>query len=145
MASLNLRFLYIFCNDLEEMRHFYSDLLNLNESYYVPGIDGGLAYQCDGLQFTILPSKDYLPVFEWWHFQPGWQGGTNQDPSWSIESDSLEEFSTAITRLIQAQTPAFFEKPRWLGYWSFPTKDPMGNTVELTFPPEHEPQEKSWQ
>lgn len=145
MASLNLRFLYIFCNDIDAMRHFYSDLFQLEEIYYAPGVNGGLAYKCDELQFTIFPAKSSVPISPEWHCQPGWQGGTQLGTSWSIVSNSLEDFSATLDRLMRAQIPAFFDKPHWLGYWSFPVKDPMGNTVELTLPLEHEPLVTVWQ
>ena len=145
MATLNLRFLYTFCNDIEVMRHFYSEIFQLEEIFYAPGHDGGLAYKCDELQFTLLPSKESLPIPVDWHCQPGWQGGTLSGTSWSVVSDSLADFSATFIRLLKVQVPAFYSKPRWLGYWSFPVKDPMGNTVELTFPPENEPQVKVWQ
>jgi catechol 2,3-dioxygenase-like lactoylglutathione lyase family enzyme len=145
MSKLNLRFLYIYCNDMEAMRRFYSDLLQLTEIYYDPGPHGGLAYNCDELQFTIFPAQIALPVPTEWHRQPGWQGGTLPGKSWSVVSESRDAFAATVTRLLEAQVPAFFDKPRWLGYWSFPVKDPMGNTVELTLPTDSEPLEKVWQ
>lgn len=144
MAHFNLRFLYIFCRDLEEMKHFYTELLQMEEFYYVPGADGGLAYRCDGLQFTIIPTQQPLEHTDEWHRQPGWPGGTIAQASWSIECDSHEAFAAAVGRVQRAGSPAFFHKPRWVGYWSFPVKDPMGNTVEITLPLDEEPADFSW-
>lgn len=144
MAHFNLRFLYIFCRDLEEMKHFYSDLLEMEEFYYVAGPDGGLAYRCDGLQFTIFPTQQPLEVVQEWHRQPGWPGGTSARASWSVESDSHDAYAAAIARLHAAGVPAFFDQPQWIGYWSFPVKDPMGNTVEVVLPLDGPPDNPIW-
>jgi catechol 2,3-dioxygenase-like lactoylglutathione lyase family enzyme len=144
MSHFSLRFLYVFCHDLASMRHFYSELIGLQEVYYAPGDDGGLAYTCDGLQFTIFPTSDSLSVPAAWHQQPGWQGGTLPEPSWSITCESDMAFRAALQRLGEAQVSSFFDQPQWLGYWSFPVKDPMGNTVELTLPVSGEPQTTTW-
>jgi catechol 2,3-dioxygenase-like lactoylglutathione lyase family enzyme len=141
---MSLRFLYIFGNDVDAMRRFYSDVLGLKEIYYASGADGGLAYDCDGLQFTIFPAQSILPTPTEWHKQPGWQGGTLPAASWSIVSESEDAFAATLNRLIEAQVPAFFDSPQWVGYWSFPIKDPMGNTVELTLPMDSKPREKVW-
>jgi catechol 2,3-dioxygenase-like lactoylglutathione lyase family enzyme len=144
MTNASLRFLYIFCNDVAGMRHFYSYILGLEEVFYAPGKEGGLAYNCDGLQFTIFPAPNPSPVSTEWHIQPGWQGGVLPAPSWSIVSQSSEAFTAALVRIAEAGIPTYFESPQWLGYWSFPVKDPMGNTVELNLPMDEEPQEKTW-
>jgi catechol 2,3-dioxygenase-like lactoylglutathione lyase family enzyme len=141
---MNLRFLYIFCNDVDAMRRFYSNVVGLKEVYYAPGDHGGLAYNCNGLQFTIFPTQSALPTPSKWHKQPGWQGGTLPAASWSVESASKDAFAATVIRLAEAQVPTFFDSPQWVGYWSFPVKDPMGNTVELTLPMDSEPQEKVW-
>jgi catechol 2,3-dioxygenase-like lactoylglutathione lyase family enzyme len=144
MAALSLRFLYIHCADLETMRRFYTDLLGLTESFYAAGRGGALAYACDELQFTIFPAESAEPAPVEWHRQPGWEGGTLPGISWSIVAESREAFAASVARLVAADVPAFFETPRWLGYWSFPVKDPMGNTVELTLPTESEPPDRVW-
>ena len=144
MAALSLRFLYIHCTDLEAMRHFYTDLLGLTETFYTPGPEGALAYACDELQFTIFSVESAGPVLAEWHRQPGWEGGTLPGTSWSIVAESKEAFAASVARLVEARVPAFFEAPRWLGYWSFPIKDPIGNTVELTLPTESKPSDIDW-
>lgn len=141
---MNLRFLYVYCNDLAAMRHFYTDLLQLAEIYYAPGPDGGLAYRCDALQFTIFPAPAPQPVVDSWQMQPGWPGGTQPTTSWSLTSDTLEAFAAAVDRVTAAGVPAYFDRPQWFGYWSFPVRDPMGHTVELTFAPDADPPDTTW-
>lgn len=144
MARMNLRFLYVFADDLDAMRTFYSDLIGLDEFFHAAGADGGLGYRCDRLQFTILPDPDAVRADAAWHRQPGWEGGTLLTPSWSIESESREAFAAAVDRLRAAGVPLLHDQPRWVGYWSFPVRDPMGNTVELTLPAPDGPADRTW-
>jgi catechol 2,3-dioxygenase-like lactoylglutathione lyase family enzyme len=144
VAGLALRFLYLPCRDLDAMRRFYTDLVGLTESYYAPGDGGGLAYACDRLQLTFLPAADAEPEPAGWHRQPGWRGGTLPGVSWSIVADGEDAFRAAVGRLTGAGVVAYAEEPRWVGYWSFPVKDPMGNTVELTLPVDGEPASTAW-
>jgi catechol 2,3-dioxygenase-like lactoylglutathione lyase family enzyme len=132
--GLSLRFLYLPCRDLEAMRRFYTDLVGLTETYHAPGPEGGLAYACDRLQLTFFAAPDAAPNAAGWHRQPGWAGGTVAGASWSIVADDEAAFRAAAARLTEAGVPRHAEHPRWVGYWSFPVRDPMGNTVELTLP-----------
>jgi hypothetical protein len=129
--NVSLRFLYIYCNDLMPVRHFYSELIGLEEMHFSAG--EAVAYRCDQLQFTIFQADHPLPAVTGWASQPGWAGGTRLDPSWSVEC-SKAAFDGAVRRLSEAGAPAYREAPVWVGYWSFPIRDPMGYTVELTCP-----------
>lgn len=132
-------FVYIYCNDLAAMRDFYSRLLELREIFSSDGERGGLGYGVGNVQFTIFEAAEELPVERAWHRQPGWSGGVRATPSWSIQIENLEKFRAIVDGLIRANVPRFSDKPTWQGYWSFPVKDPMGNTVELTHAPEGKP------
>jgi catechol 2,3-dioxygenase-like lactoylglutathione lyase family enzyme len=136
--GLSLRFLYLPCRDLEDMRRFYTDLVGLPEVFYAPGAGGGLAYLCDRLQLTFFPAPDAAASAAGWHRQPGWKGGTVPGASWSIVAGDEAAFRAAVARLTEAAVPRRAERPRWVGYWSFPVQDPMGNTVEITLPVEGE-------
>jgi catechol 2,3-dioxygenase-like lactoylglutathione lyase family enzyme len=142
--GLNLRFLYLPCRDLDGMRRFYGELVGLRETYYAAGPDGGLAYACDHLQLTFFPAPDAEPNVAGWHRQPGWAGGTVPAASWSIVADDEAAFRAAVERLTEAGVPRYAERPRWVGYWSFPVQDPMGNTVEITLPVEGEVPSTRW-
>ncbi|KAA3663552.1 MAG: hypothetical protein DWQ04_10245 [Chloroflexi bacterium] len=133
-----VKFLYLFCNDLHTMRNFYSDLLGLNEIYYSEMPDRTVAYDCDGLQFTIIFNAAAQKASPGWAWQPGWQTGSNPIISWSIVlTDGV--FQTAVQNLKGASVETFYEEPQWQNYWSFPVKDPMGNTVEIVLASEEEP------
>jgi catechol 2,3-dioxygenase-like lactoylglutathione lyase family enzyme len=142
--SLSLRFLYLPCRDLATMRRFYSDLVGLPEVFHAPGTEGGLAYLCDRLQLTFLPAPDAVPNVSGWHRQPGWAGGAVTGASWSIVADDEAAFRAAVGRLTEAGVARHAERPRWQGYWSFPVQDPMGNTVEITYPVDGEPGSTAW-
>ena len=129
-----VKFLYLFCNDLHAMRTFYSDLLGLNEIYYSEEPDGSVAYDCDGLQFTIILDKSILNEDQGWARQPGWEGGKQSAISWSVVLTG-EGFQTAVHKLIDAEVTSIHNRPEWHNYWSFPVKDPMGNTVEVVLDP----------
>ena len=55
--------------------------------------------------------------------------------SWSVTLTE-ETFPPAVSRLLAAGVASFGTEPVWRGYWSFPVHDPMGNTVEVTWPAE---------
>ncbi|MDF1667920.1 MAG: hypothetical protein P1V97_39650 [Planctomycetota bacterium] len=134
-------FLYLYCENLSAMRRFYSETVGLSESFYAPA--EALAYDINGLQFTIFDSHSVDGKAEGWARQPGWNGGEANSMSWSIQL-SEPEFNGAIQRLSLYDDPAFYERPHWNGYWSFPVKDPEGNTVELSLAPSQEPESKTW-
>ena len=127
-----VRFIYIPCSELPAMRRFYTDLVGLDEVYHSEE-DRSVAYDCDGLQFSIFETELAVPSIGW-ATQPGWAGGTSALASWSVHLDD-EPFHAAVARLQAAGVESFHEAPQWVNYWSFPVTDPMGNTVELTHAP----------
>ena len=139
--SPGVKFIYLFCNDLEAIRHFYTDLLHLHEIYFSDG--QSVAYDCDGLQFTIMFDADVKPALAGWGWQPGWQAGRNSVVSWSVVLDE-EAFKTAVTKLTLSGVESYYDKPQWKNYWSFPVKDPMGNTVEVVLPLDNQPEYSEW-
>ncbi|WP_420641740.1 VOC family protein [Candidatus Leptofilum sp.] len=137
-----VKFIYLPCNNVQAMRHFYSELLRLNEIYF-DNSSGGLAYNCDGLQFTFFSDPKAQPISSGWAWQPGWRKGDQPVISWSV-SYTEEEFRTVVDKLKTEDVISFYEKPHWHFYWSFPVKDPMGNTVEIVWAPEDEPKRNEW-
>lgn len=130
--STGIRFVYVPALDLRDMRAFYTGTLELTELYYSEE-EGLLAYDVNGFQFTIYEAHDAPSPPDAWATQPGWSGDSVPTISWSVE---LEEhvFREAVA-LLQAGTAVTLNSaPRWVGYWSFPCRDPMGYTVELSWP-----------
>lgn len=94
--------------------------------------EGTIGYQVGELQVTISAHADAAHI-DGWARQLGWDGGSTSTPSWGVElapSEFRRAIETARTRGVEARHP----EPLWVGYWSFPVKDPMGYTVEITTP-----------
>ena len=70
----NIRFIYNHCNDLAQMRHFYSDLLGMIETAYNEDWNY-LCYKSEGLDFMFFGSKEDIPIKDRFADQPGWPGG----------------------------------------------------------------------
>lgn len=135
MPGASVRYLYLPCDDLPAMRRFYGELIGLDEIWFG---DGMVAFDCGGLQFTVFECNTAERVVAGWARQPGWEGGEAAAVSWSAEM-TAESFAAAVGRLGTVGVDARWPEPRWVGYWSFPVRDPMGNTVELTHPSDTEP------
>jgi hypothetical protein len=43
-----------------------------------------------------------------------------------------EAFRRAVRSLAAAGVTARFSEPQWVGYWSYPVRDPIGHTVEVS-------------
>jgi hypothetical protein len=113
------------------MRHFYIDLLGLPLTFYMNDERGKIfEFECGGVLFLWFPADPPLPVPTQFSRQPGWEGGTLQQPSWSLEY-SAADFRACVQRLQAAGGPLRQPQPECRGsYWAFPVLDPMGNTVE---------------
>ena len=124
-------FLYLHCGDLELARSFYSGVLGLTEIYF-SAEDGTVGYRVGDLQISIATHGDPLHA-DGWSKQLGWEGGSTPMPSWGVEYGA-REFRRAVAAARVADVDTFLSEPRWVGYWSYPVKDPMGNTLEITTP-----------
>lgn len=127
--SAKFNFTYIFCNNLQKMEDFYTDVLMLE---LIWKSERDIAYMIDGHQFLITLDENLEIKEPSFSKQPGWEGGTASRTSWSFEYEA-DDFKTIvencknnpdiITNSLDAQ---------WQGYWSFPILDPMNNTIEIT-------------
>lgn len=122
------------------MQRFYGEILGLSEIY---ASDQQVAYDCDGFQLSILAAPDADPGPEAWATQPGWEGDTVPMVSWSVQLGEAE-FVRAIHAVRLSTSRTLHDSPQWVGYWSFPVRDPMGNTVEITWPPPKTPRSARW-
>ncbi|MGI9648543.1 MAG: VOC family protein [Acidimicrobiia bacterium] len=121
--------MYLHSGDLALARRFYTDLLGLSESYF-SAEDGTIGYQVGTLQISIATHGEAVPD-EGWAKQMGWEGGTTASPSWGVELEA-RKFCRAVEATRRTGVPARHSEPQWVGYWSFPVKDPMGYTVEIS-------------
>ena len=127
-----LGFTYLFCRDLAAMKAFYGAVLGLEQIWEDAG---SVAYTVDGHQLAIFEDQRVAPASSGYAIQPGWEGGTEPRTSWSLECDPAD-FKSIVRAAEEAGVPAYRAEPEWVGYWSYPLLDPMGNTVEVTCPRE---------
>jgi catechol 2,3-dioxygenase-like lactoylglutathione lyase family enzyme len=144
--QITLGYIYVSCNDIAAMRRFYVELLGMPEqSYQADGEVKWLVCQCRGCELMFFAGGPPLAVPDGWHAQPGWEGGTLEGVSWSVEVP-LELYAVTVQRLLDADVEHFFDKPQWFQdtYWGFPVKDPQGNTVEVFCLPATRPASTVW-
>lgn len=128
-----IKFFYIFANDVEKMREFYTGTLGLAEASYMNDPDfGWINYSMDGFEFMVFRTDKQIPVLSQWQGQPGYPGSTGYLPSWSVFIDN-SCFEAVVQKCKDAGFKTFSDKPEWRqdSYWGFTVADPMGNTVEL--------------
>ena len=121
-------FTYIFCNDLEKMKWFYSDILQLN---LIWDDKDSIAFKIGEHQLSIDYNEKFKPPSNKFSIQPGWEGGTVPRTGWSLEFEK-EDFNKVVDFLLRNDITKYYNKPIWKGYWSFPVLDPMNNTIEIT-------------
>lgn len=127
-------FTYLFCDDLQAMKRFYSGVLGLTQIWED---DGSIAYDIAGHQLAITFDEGFRRPAGGFARQPGWQGGSEPRTSWSLECDAAD-YKQIVANVNDAEaapgdrTVSFWREPRWVGYWSLPLLDPMGNTIEVT-------------
>jgi len=126
-------FLYLHCDmpDLDRARHFYSGILGLPEIFFSAD-EGTAGYQAGDLQITVEAHSGGTRT-SGWSKQLGWSGGSTAAPSWGVELPPTA-FAQAISAALASDVECWLAEPQWVGYWSFPVRDPMGNTVELSAP-----------
>lgn len=123
-----LGFTYLFCNDLEKMKWFYSEVLYLE---LIWDLEDSIAYKIGDHQLSITLDKSVQNLSKDFAIQPGWEGGTVPRTGWSLECDK-KDFKVIIESILSLEITRYYNKPKWNGYWSFPILDPMNNTIEIT-------------
>lgn len=128
--SVRFGFTYIHCNDLLAMKHFYGQILNLEQIW---DDTQSVAFKIGDHQLSVnLDENLALPPAEFAR-QPGWPGGTAARTSWSLEC-GITEFRQIVAAAQAAGVKSWQREPTWVGYWSYPLLDPMNNTIEVTCP-----------
>jgi catechol 2,3-dioxygenase-like lactoylglutathione lyase family enzyme len=116
---VSLKFVYSLCNDVGEVRKFYSDLLGMKEIAFYNDEDqkfGYLSYLCKGgLEFDFFYIGKEVPTHPEWAWQPGYEGGTLPVASWSVEIPE-EDFPAAVKRLKEAGVKSL--KKTLTGVWT---------------------------
>ena len=144
--KISIRFLFNVCNDVEAMRHFYVDLIGLEQAAFRDDAENGwLALQCDGFQAMWFRATEGQDIPEQFTRQPGWQGGTRESTSWGVNIPE-EEFVHTYQRLVDAGVTLYEAEPSWRQdcYWGLSALDPMGSTVEIYTEPAERPESTVW-
>ncbi len=125
--------IFQWCNDVNKMREFYSDVLGLTETYFLDDDKyGWLTYDVNGLQLVFMRSSQPLPIEKVWARQPGWIEGTGEILSMVLQV-SLDDFQSVVERARARDVKMFDQEPRGVPdqHLSHFLMDPMGSTIEL--------------
>jgi len=147
--KVNLRFVYSMCNDVGEVRMFYTDLLGMSEIGFMDEEQfGWVGYDSEGVQFMFFRWDEKLPSREEWDWQPG--DGAGDAPGMSISVEVPEDgCGELIEGIRKAGILSMTDSPTWRqkSYWGWTVKDPAGNTVELYWRPAEKPddEEPEWE
>jgi catechol 2,3-dioxygenase-like lactoylglutathione lyase family enzyme len=145
--SVRVRFVYGFCNDVDAMRRFYSEILGMKaQSYQNDAQFGWLSYDDGRVGLMFFRWDTPLPVQDGWAWQPGGGGGDKPYASWSVEVPEAA-FRGVLAKLAEAAATMQSPKPDWRqdSYWGIMVKDPMGNTVEVYTTPKERPASTEWE
>lgn len=123
--------LYVYCNDIPAMRHFYTNLIGLEESFF-DAEHGWLTYNSGALQIVYMKAESSRPVSEAWAKNPGYRGsGSDEAPSWVL-TVAPDQFDVILARLKADGAPLLGEpqEPQ-PGHRQIMTRDPMGTSLEV--------------
>ena len=122
--------LFELCNDVAQMRSFYSDALGLAETMF-NAEKGWLTYQAGAVQvvFTEPRSAPARQLTEWSR-SPGWDGGTVDEPSWVLRI-APGAFDALLDRLAAHETDTQVRNAPDGRLREVFVMDPMGRTVEI--------------
>ena len=144
--KVNIRYLFAMCNDIDEMRRFYTELLGMQEQSYMNDESfGWLCYDSEGFQLMFFRAEKKIPVTAEWAWQPGYDGGELPVTSWAVVIPEAD-FKATITRMRDGGAKMHSELPEWRqgSYWGFNVMDPMGNTIEIFMIPAEKPESTDW-
>ena len=141
--KVEFKFLFLMGNDLEQIQHFYRDLLEISTA----GAPEKGWIDLDLGVHVIFFKADYdIPFIKDWAWQPGYHGGEANVTSWSLQFNE-DDFKKMYQRLKTAKVELLNDKPEWRrdSYWGLTAKDPMGNTVEIFATPATKPNVTDWE
>lgn len=144
--GVNIKYIYNMCNDIEQIRKFYTHTIGMKEKAYRDDEKyGWVLYESEGLDFMFFKADKDIPVISEFAWQPGGGGGYAEISSWTLSMDK-ETFEKAYEKIKVNKYYTRHREPIWLQdcYWAIIVKDPMGNTVELSYEPSHYPESLEW-
>lgn len=145
--KVNIKFIFSMCNDIIAIRHFYTELLGMQEQAFMNQKEFGyLSYFCKGdICLMFFYSGKEAPKHTEWAWQPGYDGGSLHITSLAIEIPEAD-FAYIVEKLKKENVKAFSDVPAWRqnSYWGFTVMDPQGNTLELFTTPKEKPVSTNW-
>lgn len=133
MTTVYLNTLFYFCNDVVPMRHFYIELLGLEETFFRNDDEAGwLTLRIEHTNIVFVRAAEPLPIPGAFARQPGLSGGDLEQHSWVLQLFP-PEFEATVIRMQAAAVPSLTPAPVEVkpGHWQFVVHDPMGFTIEL--------------
>lgn len=128
--NIYINTIFRYCNEIDAMRHFYTELLALDETYYRNDEEHGwLTYQIGNTQLVFTRASSPLPVESEWAKSPAYSGGTKEISSW-VYALNASNYEAVIERIKTSDTPIYtgeLATPELL----LIVHDPMGMTVEF--------------
>ena len=102
------------CNEITAMRHFYTELLGMQEQAFLNEKEFGyLSYYCqDRLCLMFFYSGKEAPKHTEWAWQPGYEGGSLHITSIAIEILE-QDFAGTVERLKKEGVRVFSDVPDW--------------------------------
>lgn len=131
-----LNTVFEWCNDIAEIRRFYTEGLGIAETHARDEAEVGVVvYQAGGTQIVITRSSDPKPVLADWTKTWGFDEGVLNEPAWVIEVD-WDSFFDVVARLKDLSVPMFGEPRDEPTVRQVVVRDPMGRTVSVdAYPP----------
>ncbi|GAB5492862.1 MAG: hypothetical protein Phog2KO_30770 [Phototrophicaceae bacterium] len=130
MSEILIDTIFRYCNDVDVMRHFYTELVGLEETYYRNDEEHGwLSYQIGKTQLVFTRSESIQTIETAWAKSPAYTGGTKEISSWVI-SLSQDNYEAVLKRLKASSTAIYdgaLDSPELL----LIAQDPMGMTLKF--------------
>ena len=131
LQRMKLHTVFEWCNDVAEMRRFYTDGLGLNETHARDEPEVGfVVYQAGETQIVITRSPDPKPVLSDWTKTWGFDDGLLHEPAWVIEVE-WDSFFDIVQRLKSFGVPMHSEPRDEDKIRQVVVRDPMGRTVSV--------------
>ncbi len=131
--EIELNTIFRWCNDVVPMRHFYTDCLGLEETYFRDDAEHGwLAYQIGQVQLVFIRAATPQTIATEFAKNPGYTGGSLEAESWVLKMER-PSFEAIVERLQANRYPLYAQEPEQPrpGALQFIALDPMGFTVEV--------------
>lgn len=129
-TNIYINTIFRYCNDIDAMRHFYTDLLALDETYYRNDEEHGwLTYQIGHTQLVFTRASSSLAIEMEWAKSPAYSGGTKEMQSWVVALTG-DNYQATIERIKSSDAPIYegeINTPELL----LLAQDPMGMTIEF--------------